>query len=183
MFKKSIVRCYLRTVSGCCEDPSVALGHIGVHLCCFCLSWWSWWTIGLMRSRISVQWVPIWASPLSTIECMQYFCLALIFLLAQQHAQVFYTIPYSLMLMVVLLYQVPKGGILICHNDMISVPLAMKIRVCSIISEGHLPITWGMTVPPTSRGYNLPQGASRPHHLGPTWTSQGHFILWINLSK
>lgn len=61
-----------------------------------------------------------------------------------------------------------KGGrgILFCHNNVISVPLAMKIRVCTIIFEGHLPTTYGITVPPTFN--SLHQAASRPHHLGPT---------------
>lgn len=30
---------------------------------------------------------------------------------------------------------------------------------------------------------NLPQGASRPYHFGPTCTFQGHFILWVPGSR
>lgn len=177
MLKKFTVTRHWRTGSRCCEDPSVALGHIGVHLCHFCFCWWSWWAMDLIRNRRSVQSVPVSASPLSVVECTQYFCLELIFLLAQWHAQISHTIPFSLMLIVVLLYQAPKEEVLICHSDMISVPLAMKIRVCIIISEGHWSVTCGMTAPPTS--YSLPQGASRSHHFSPICTSQSHFILCI----
>ena len=74
-----------------------------------------------------------------------------------------------------------KGGVLISHRDMMVVPLAVKIGVLTTISIGYAPITGGTIEPPTS--YNLPQGASRPHHFGPTCTFQGHFILWVPRSK
>ena len=74
-----------------------------------------------------------------------------------------------------------KGGVLICHRGMMGVPLAMKIRVLTTVPVSHVPITGRTTEPPTSN--NLPQGASRPHHLGPTCTFQGHFILWIPGSR
>lgn len=64
---------------------------------------------------------------------------------------------------------------------MISVPLAMKTGVCTIIFEGHLSTTYRMTVLPTSN--SLSQGASRPHHLGPSCTSKGHFISCVPGSK
>lgn len=74
-----------------------------------------------------------------------------------------------------------KGGGPVCHNDMINVPLATKTGVCTIISESHLPISCGMTVAPVSK--SLSQGATRLYHLGPTCTSQGHFILCVPGSK
>ena len=61
------------------------------------------------------------------------------------------------------------------------VPLTMKIGVLTTISIGHVPISGGTTEPPNSS--YLPQGSSRPHHLGSTCTFQGHFILWIPRSK
>ena len=73
------------------------------------------------------------------------------------------------------------GGVLICHRDTMEVPLVMKNGVLTTMSVGHVPITGGTTEPSTSN--NLPQGTSRPHHLGPTCTFQGHFILWIPRSK
>ena len=42
-----------------------------------------------------------------------------------------------------------KGGVLICHRDMMGVPLAMKIGVLTTTSVGHVPITGGTTEPPT----------------------------------
>ena len=74
-----------------------------------------------------------------------------------------------------------NGGVLICHRDMMGVPLVMKTGVLTTMSISHVPITRGATEPPTSN--NLPQGASRPHHLGPTCTFQGHFILWVPGSR
>ena len=74
-----------------------------------------------------------------------------------------------------------RGGVLICHRDMMRVPLAVKTGVLTTMSVGHVPITGGTTEPSTSN--NLPQGTSRPHHLGPTCTFQGHFILWVPGSR
>ena len=74
-----------------------------------------------------------------------------------------------------------KGGVLICHRNVMRVPLAMKTRVLTTISVGHVPITEGTTKPATSN--NLPQNARRPHHFGPTCTFQGHFILWVPGSR
>jgi len=59
-----------------------------------------------------------------------------------------------------------KGEVLICHRDMIKVPSAMKTGVLTMMSVGHIPITGGTTDPPDSS--NVPQGASRPYHFGPT---------------
>jgi len=42
----------------------------------------------------------------------------------------------------------------------------MKIGVCIINSDGHVPITCGVTIPPSSN--NLPHGASSPQYFGPT---------------
>ena len=74
-----------------------------------------------------------------------------------------------------------KGGVLICHRNVMGVPLAVKIRVLTTISVGHVLNTRGTTEPSTSN--SLLQGASRPHHFGPTCTFQGHFILWVAGSK
>jgi len=74
-----------------------------------------------------------------------------------------------------------KRGALICHRDMIRVPLAMKTRVLTTRSVGQVSIAKRTTEPPTSN--NLPQGASRPHHFGSTCTFQGHLILWVPGSR
>ena len=74
-----------------------------------------------------------------------------------------------------------QRSVLICHRDVMGVPLAVKIGVLATTSVGHVPITGGTTEPPISN--HLPQGASRPHHLDPTCTFQGHFILWVPGSK
>ena len=60
------------------------------------------------------------------------------------------------------------GGVQICHKDVMRVPLAMKARVLTTVSVGHVLIIRGTTESPTSN--NLPQGASTLHHLGPTCT-------------
>ena len=72
-----------------------------------------------------------------------------------------------------------NGGVLICHRDTIGVPLVIKTGVLTTMSIGHVPITGGTTEPPTSN--NLPQGASKPHHIGPTCTFQAHFIPFYSL--
>lgn len=73
-----------------------------------------------------------------------------------------------------------KAEVLICHRDVIKVPLEMKTWVLTTMSAGHVPITVGMSDPPSSN--NL-QGASRPHHLCPTYTFQGHSIFWVPGSR
>lgn len=52
---------------------------------------------------------------------------------------------------------------------------------CFIISDGHIPITCHVTIPPPSN--NLPRGASSLHNFGPTCTSQGQLTMWIPGSK
>ena len=48
------------------------------------------------------------------------------------------------------LYQGPKGGVLICHMDIINIPFAVKTGVSTTTSVGHTPITEGFTQLPTS---------------------------------
>jgi len=74
-----------------------------------------------------------------------------------------------------------KGGVLICHRNMMGLLLAIKIGVLTTISIGHVPITGETTKPAISN--NIPQGACRPNHFGPTCTFQGHLILWVPVSK
>lgn len=57
----------------------------------------------------------------------------------------------------------------------------MKIGVCVIISDGRVPITCGITIHFPSN--NLPYGASRPRHFGPTCTSQGDLTLQVPDSR
>jgi len=57
----------------------------------------------------------------------------------------------------------------------------MKTGVLTTMSAGQVPITRGTTDPPTSN--NLPQGASRPHHFGPTCTFQGQSVLGVPGSR
>jgi len=74
-----------------------------------------------------------------------------------------------------------KVGVLICHRDVIRVPLAIKTRVLTTMSLGHVPITKGTIKSLTSN--SLPQSASRTHHFSPTCTLQSHSILWVPGSR
>lgn len=118
----------------------------------------------LTGSSIDVSEVPERMGMPSTARYGPCSCSGSVLQLALGHVLSVCALPFGLISETAQLYWVAKGGQLICHRDMIKVPLAIKTRMLTTISTCHTPITGGTTNPPASS--NLPQGTGRPHHYG-----------------